>query len=68
MRRALVLLAAIAIALLRVMGHKSEAFQAIAHLEVGGLFGAWFATRDRGYLGLALALTLVEVICFLLLP
>lgn len=57
---------AVALGVLRVMGHKSEAFQAVAHLYVGGLFGAFFAGRVRLYLYLAIGLSLTEAACFLL--
>ncbi len=42
------------------------AYQAFAHLFVGGLAGAWLATKDRSYLILVVVLTLVEVWAFVL--
>jgi hypothetical protein len=64
-----------ALSVIRITGHKSEAFQAFAHLFVGGLFvgGFWgvfgsnpkYQKFDRRTLrGLALILTIVEIICF----
>lgn len=63
------LLVAIAVALggIRIFGIKSALFQAVAHLYVGGLFAVYFKTWERFYLYLALGLTLLEVVCFLLL-
>lgn len=43
-------------------------YEAFAHLFVGGLLGAWLATRERPYLVIALALTAVEVLAFFTLP
>lgn len=73
-RNVLLLAVSVAIAAMRVSGHKSEAFQAVAHLFVGGLLGAWLVGRlcrnvvthsDRLlWAGLALALSVVEVVCF----
>jgi len=40
------LLIALVLAVLRIAGHKSEAFQAIAHMYVGGLF-AWSVSEYR---------------------
>jgi hypothetical protein len=60
---------ALALVALRLLGHKDQAFQAAAHLFVGGLFAAWWTTRpapaSRWNLGLAVALSLVEVAAFL---
>jgi hypothetical protein len=51
-----------AFAALRVLGFKSQAFQAFSHLFVGGLFGA-FAIQTRPiYLVLGLAMSGVELI------
>jgi hypothetical protein len=49
----------------RVLGTKHVAYQALAHLWVGGLFGAAFATRKPPYLSCAIGLTLLEILCFL---
>ena len=65
-----------ALAWLRLAGVHHPAFQALAHLAVGGWLGAWamgLAVRDRctldvrpGYYGwLALALSLIELGAFL---
>lgn len=50
----------------RMTGDKSIIFQALAHVYVGGLFGAGLVSKDRKrlYLGLAIGLTVLEVICF----
>jgi hypothetical protein len=59
-------LIAVVLAALRIAGHKSIMFQGIAHVYVGGLFGVWLADRSRkGALALGVALTVVEVLCFL---
>lgn len=84
--------AAATIAVMRIAGVKTEAFQAVAHLLVGGLFGAWLmypgpsarwilwdAAHDpitskvemgpdlgRHCLAVALSLTAVEIVVFLL--
>lgn len=60
------------LAILRVMGCRSSAFQAIAHLHVGFLVGGACGIRiasglwDRGCLYLSLGLSVVELGCFLL--
>lgn len=41
------------------------AYEAAAHLFVGGLIGAWFASRRRRYLLLAVGLSAVELFAFL---
>ncbi len=58
---------AFALVVMRMMGVKHEAFQAVAHLFVGGLFGAWLVSRPTHgvYLWVALALPGVELLCFL---
>lgn len=56
--------ATVAIALLRILGVKDPAFQAIAHLFVGGLAGAWLVDRNRFYAAAFWLLCAVEVICF----
>ena len=38
-------------------------YEALAHLVVGGLFGAWLANRARWLLITALGLSAVEVLC-----
>jgi hypothetical protein len=58
------------IACFRIAGHKSILYQGIAHIFVGGLFGAWFVLRHRDYERsgiyrvLAWGLTFVELACF----
>ncbi len=51
----------------RVLGEHSAAYQAIAHLYVGGLVGAFASGRRWHYLGMAILLSLVEVGSFLFL-
>ncbi|MCE9534359.1 MAG: hypothetical protein K8T89_25040 [Planctomycetes bacterium] len=58
---------AIAFGVLRVIGLKSAFLQAMAHLFVGGLIGAWLVDRGRLYLILAIALSVLEVACSMLL-
>lgn len=56
-------------AILRIAGLRSEAFQALAHLYVGGLLGAYFQDRQgaKDCLVVAIVLSVVELACFLLL-
>jgi hypothetical protein len=67
---ALVLVAA-ALGSMRAAGHKSQAFQAAAHLYVGGLLGALIVVRSNQGLwdwllvALVAILSILEVICFL---
>lgn len=53
---------------LRIAGHKSEVFQAVAHLYTGGLVGGYFGSgrKDKVCLALAVGLSVVETICFLI--
>lgn len=53
------------LAYFRVRGYKSQFFQAIAHLWVGGLFAIGIWGGGRVELWCAVALTVVETICFL---
>jgi hypothetical protein len=39
-------------------------YEAFAHIYVGGLLGAWLATRERAYLAFVLALTAIETVAF----
>lgn len=59
--------AGVALAAMRIVGHKEEWFQALAHLYVGFMFGGYFGSgrKDRGSLLMGAALTAVEVACFL---
>lgn len=59
------LLIASVLAALRAAGVKDEAFQALAHLYLGGLITAYGITRRPFYLWLTVALSVVEVVCFL---
>jgi len=60
---------AVVLAALRLMGHKDQAFQAAAHLFVGGLFVAWFLGRPpaqaRWNLAIAVVLSVIELAAFL---
>lgn len=57
----------------RAIGATHIAYQALAHLWVGGLFDAAFATRKPPYqawgkppcMECALGLSLLEIVCFL---
>lgn len=67
------LVASIILAAFRVSGFKSQFFQAIAHLWVGILLGAWAAlprndsqSRPQRYLIMAVFLSIVEVIVFVI--
>jgi hypothetical protein len=72
------ILIAVALAALRVSGHKSEAFQAVAHLFIGWLLAAWWYSpvsyegsgKAREYdrssgldLALVIVLSVIEVAC-----
>jgi hypothetical protein len=61
---------------LRLLGTMDNRFQALAHLTVGGFFGAWFVGKSIGrrealntgvdyYLGMGVGLTILELIAFL---
>ncbi len=66
---------AVILAGIRIAGHKSQSFQAAAHLFVGGLLGAAISELCRGgdgwkfgaanELAVAIALSIVEVACFI---
>jgi hypothetical protein len=62
-----IVIIALVLGTLRVLGHKSQAFQAIAHLFVGGLFGAWMAGHNTVFITVAVLLSIVELLCFLFL-
>jgi hypothetical protein len=62
---ALILAAVILGALRLFFGFKSIAFQAMAHLFVGGLFGAYFAGRQKLLLWLGIGLSVAELAAFL---
>ncbi len=40
-------------------------YEAVAHLFVGGLFGAWLVNRQRPLLLMAVSVSLLELIMFL---
>jgi hypothetical protein len=67
---AVILLAAIIIGGIRpfLESHPVSAtgsYEAISHLFLGGLIGAWLATRQRLYIWIVVALSIVELACFL---
>ncbi len=49
----------------RLFGEKGELLQAAAHFWVAWLLSAWWYTSDRRPLYVAVALSLLEVACFL---
>lgn len=52
---------------LRLNGHKSQTFQAIAHLVVGGFFAIWLVDHSQTfYLTLGVSLSILEVSAFLM--
>lgn len=61
-----VILVSIALGLLRIFGATNQAFQATAHLFLGGvIIAATYDKTNRWTLaGVAIALSVVEVICF----
>jgi hypothetical protein len=61
----LLILVSVLVGIPRVLGATHIAYQALAHLWVGGLFGAAFATRKPPFLSCAIGLTLLEILCFL---
>ena len=61
MKSASVVGIAVILGALRVLGVKHPAFQAAAHLYVGGLFTAYAFSRRPLHLLTALAITAVEV-------
>lgn len=65
MKTLLLLLVSLALAVLRIAGLKHGAFQAFAHLWVGGLVGAWLVGRSPECLWLVVWLSVVELACFL---
>lgn len=44
--------------------NQADIYKDLAHLLVGGFFGAYFASKRNPYLVLALALTALEVVAF----
>lgn len=72
-RGVVIVLAAIVLGAMRIIGMKSPSFQAVAHLYVGGLFGAAYAAKvhrgtwDHLLLWTGVALSVLELLAFLLL-
>jgi len=66
-----IILATLLFAGARIAGYKSEAFQAIAHIYIGGLFSAYIVFYVCRYKAVdilisAITLSLIELGCFLL--
>lgn len=61
----LLVLITLVLSVLRILGVKSIAYQAAAHLFVGGLFGAWLINKDKMNIFLFGFLTVVEIVCFI---
>ncbi len=59
------ILVAILVGLPRVLGIKTQTYQAIAHLYVGGLISSFYLTRDPFWIQLIIGLSVLEVACFL---
>ena len=53
------------LAVLRIAGHKSQAFQAVAHLWVGALVGLAISIHSWNLIGLVAVLSLVELAVFI---
>jgi hypothetical protein len=51
---------------LRLAGARHEAFQAVAHLWVGGLIGARIAAGEKECGRIAFALSVLELVAFIL--
>ncbi len=69
-RSLLVVAFALVLGAIRLLGHKSQLYQATAHLFVGALFGVFIATwragrPDYGALWVALGLSVLELFAFL---
>lgn len=64
-KTAAMLIVSCAIGCARGLGYTDEAFQAVAHIWVGGLFGAGLIGRHRDSLAAAVGLSLLEIFCFL---
>lgn len=60
----IMLLVAFVLCAIRVAGHKSIFFQAVAHFFVCGLFMSYYYTRKRFQGCLGSAMTLLEIVCF----
>jgi hypothetical protein len=52
------------LALVRMTGHKSQSYQAVAHLWVGWLIGLWMFRGDALAGWTIVALSVIEVACF----
>ncbi len=55
------LIIASVLAAIRIAGHKSEVFQAVAHLYVGGLFTASYLKRDKRLFYIGVGVSLIEL-------
>jgi hypothetical protein len=62
---AFLILVSFCLGTLRVLGNTSLFFQGVAHIWVGGLFGAWFSGKKKLCPYLAVGLTVLEIVCAL---
>lgn len=61
----LICLISAVLAMLRIFGITAQWFQAVAHLWVGGLAGAWLVGADHWLTAILFwGLCVVEVVCF----
>ena len=58
-------LTAIVLGVMRVVGFTSEAYQAVAHFFVGGLYGAALTTGSIDFWIPAILVTVIEIVVFL---
>ena len=65
MTPAIVVMIGVVFACLRIAGETSTPFQALVHLYVGGLCGAWCVGRKPWLLEGVTALALLELVAFL---
>jgi len=55
---------AVTLGAMRLAGCKDNIFKALAHVYVGGVFGAYLAGHERIYLWIGVGLSVLEVIAF----
>lgn len=61
----MIYLIAVVLGMLRIMGEKAAWYQAVSHLFVGGLFGSWWQSGNKIPLIVAISLSILELVCFL---
>lgn len=54
-------------AVLRIIGIKSQLYQAFVHLFTGYLFGVWFGKKQLVNLIIFILLLTVEILCFFMI-